>query len=156
MRTIRILQSTLLTVLRHLPFLAILLVGCNSAPPPLNGGEARREATSANPATIKGGSTGDPCGPPPENAQLTNTEGLDARLLEYVKGRGNVEALGAVPKDLRCDALMYRCCKICLATNPNVVDCANMMSDAYNSCAAQTGQSPSMASVANPRAPSEP
>src|SRR5262245_6104778 len=128
MKTDQTIVARHLAAATHYLVIAFIMMSCSSNPQPLTGGEVTREVLPDGSTTIKGKSTGDPCGPPPANLQSTDTTSLDAKLLDYVKAGGKVESLAGVTQvlkdaDLSCDAFLYRACKVCFTNNKNSADC---------------------------------
>jgi hypothetical protein len=131
-----------------LPWLAswslLVLPGCVAeAPQPLTGGDVQRQVAADGRTSIAGRSTGDVCGPPPVDLGQRTTVDLDAKVLDYVKAGGKVEALSGIKQvlagaDLGCDAVMYRSCKVCFATQ-NGQGCAALTLNALAYCQERTG-----------------
>ncbi len=132
-----------------------LFSGCAlSAPQPLTGGEVHRQAALGAGTSVDGRSTGDACGPPPVDMAQRTTVALDAKVLDYVKAAGNVEALSGIRQvlagaDLGCDAVIYRVCKICFATQ-NGQGCASLTTGALAYCQQRALAAPPPVVVAVP------
>jgi hypothetical protein len=131
---------------RSISFLALapFLAGCAAeSPEPLTGGLVERRVTADGLATIGGRSTGDACGPPPANIEQRTTVEIDTKVLSYVKAGGKVDTLSGIKQDLAgadlgCDAVMYRTCKICFATQSGQ-GCAVLTANALTYCQRRTG-----------------